>query len=60
MSKETIQEELGWRISDARADFEALTIELVRYMEREGRVFADGEKKAAKKIRKKVIINENV
>jgi hypothetical protein len=60
MSKETIQEALGWRISDARADFEALTIELARHMEREGRVFADGEKKAAKEIRKKVVINENV
>jgi len=52
MSKETIQEALGWRVSDARADFEALTIELVRYMEREGRVFADGEKKGGKEDKK--------
>jgi len=52
MSKETIQKGLEWRISDARADFEALTIELVRHMEREGRVVADGEKEGGKEDKK--------
>jgi len=52
MSKETIQEGLGWRVSDARADFEALTIELVRHMEREGRVVADGKKEGSKEDKK--------